>query len=262
MTTARFRLFLDPVIRQLAPSFDGLVLYVDGIENSASDGWSQSLLDAAWRLVHALPSEPAKHPHMLAWASVYARFGARPKAYSNGCLALASRERLPSINVLVDLYNSVALEHMLPIGGEDWDTLASRLLRTRALGHEPFLGNSSDAVPQYAEPGEPIWVDAAGVTTRRFNWRQAKRTRITEATRAAYFVLDAVAPYSRMQLETAADGLARRIEERWPRARMELSELASLDPKRPESDQRTRTPPYAQPVDSNTCCPVPSLPHS
>lgn len=225
--TKRYRLLMDPVICELAPTFTGLVVYVDGIDNAPSDAWSQGLLSAAQRSVRALPFQPEAHPHMAAWASVYRSFGARPKLYKNGCLALASRECVPAINALVDVYNAVALEQMLPIGGEDWDALSSDLLRTTALGHEEFLGNEADGVPQRAERGEPIWRDAAGVTTRRFNWRQARRTRITESTRAAYFVLDAVAPYTPTLLEAAAEALLRRVHERWPRARAELSRLES-----------------------------------
>jgi len=227
--TRRFGLFLDPVILQLVPSYRGLVVYVEGVENFASDGWSVALLRAAERHIAALPNPPALHPHMQAWASVYRGFGARPKLYKNGCLALASRGHVPPINGLVDLYNAVAMTHMLPIGGEDWDCLDSHLLRTTALGHEEFVGNDANDTPEHPYPGEPIWLDRAGVTTRRFNWRQARRTCITLATRAAYFVLDAVAPYSHDQLDSAAEALQRLIGERWPDARTRVGPLRSSD---------------------------------
>ncbi|HTV21052.1 MAG TPA: phenylalanine--tRNA ligase beta subunit-related protein [Polyangiaceae bacterium] len=217
--TGRFGLYLDPVILERVPSFRGLVVFVDGIENFASDEWSRALLCCAERRIAALPGSPEQHPHMQAWASVYRGFGARPKLYKNGCLALASRERVPAINGLVDLYNAVALSHMLPIGGEDWDRLESHLLRTTALGDEEFVGNEPSSTPERPYPGEPIWLDRAGVTTRRFNWRQARRTRITLATRAAYFVLDAVAPYTPAHLAGAAAELQQLIQQRWPRAR-------------------------------------------
>ena len=151
---------------------------------------------------------------MQAWASVYRQFGARPKLYKNGCLALAKRECVPRINVLVDMYNAVAMTYMLPIGGEDWDALQSNLLRTTARGNEEFIGNEPDSVPEHPCRGEPIWLDRAGVTTRRFNWRQAWRTRITPSTRAAYFVLDTVAPYTPAQLGAATQGLLGLLHQR------------------------------------------------
>jgi DNA/RNA-binding domain of Phe-tRNA-synthetase-like protein len=123
---------------------------------------------------------------------------------------------------LVDTYNAVAMKYMVPIGGEDWDSLESDLVRRRARGDEPFLGNQPDSAPELADAGEPIWIDAGGVTTRRFNWRQAKRTRITLGTRAAYFVFDAVAPYSRAHVESGAAELLGLVRERWPSASAEL----------------------------------------
>lgn len=226
--TVRFGLFVDPAIARLAPSHRGLVVYVDGVQNFGSDDGSSSLLRAAEQRVSAAPRAPELHPHMQAWAMVYRSFGARPKLYKNGCLALASRERVPRINGLVDIYNAVALTHMLPIGGEDWERLESPLLRTLARGDEVFIGNDAHGAPEHPHPGEPIWLDRAGVTTRRFNWRQARRTRITLETRAAFFVLDAVAPYTHAHLAAAADDLMRLLQQRWPRARMSAAPLPFL----------------------------------
>src|SRR5688572_3009393 len=230
MKTRRYRLFMDPAIREIAPSFVGLVVYVDGVTNGPSDGWSDALLRTAAERVTSLPGVPEAHPHMRAWSEVYRRFGARPKLYKNGCLALANRTPVPRINVLVDLYNSVAMSQMLPIGGEDWDTLQSNLLRTRALGHEEFSCSEACSSVECPQPGEPVWLDRAGVTTRRFNWRQARRTRITLETRAAYFVLDAVAPYDQTHVEAAAARLVELVRQRWPRAGIEVAPLSALTP--------------------------------
>jgi len=217
----RFRLYLHPSIYELAPSYMGIVMYVDGIQNGPSDDWSEALLSSAERATTTSPVSAEQHPHMCAWADVYRAFGARPKNYKNGCLALASRPHVPRINALVDAYNAIALKHMIPIGGEDWDSLQSDLLRTRARGHEVFFGNEAHSRAETAAPGEPIWLDAAGVTTRRFNWRQARRTRITHETRAAYFVLDALAPYSQVQLQVGAQDLQCALRARWPNAVIE-----------------------------------------
>jgi DNA/RNA-binding domain of Phe-tRNA-synthetase-like protein len=221
----RFRLSMDPVIGEIAPTFTGLVLYVDGIVNSASDAWSNELLTRAEQCVAALPFPPAEHPHMQAWADVYRKFGARPKLYKNGCLALARRQSVPRINAVVDMYNAVAMTHMLPIGGEDWDQLESELVRTTARGHEVFLANDAEGLPEHPLRGEPVWLDKSGVTTRRFNWRQSRRTRITLATRAAYFVLDGVAPYVHSNVEGAARELTRLVLERWPLADTDMAAL-------------------------------------
>ena len=60
---------------------------------------------------------------------------------------------------------------------------------------------------EHPEPGEVVWCDDAGVTCRRWNWRQGRRTRLTEATTAALFVLDALAPLPDHALAAAGDEL-------------------------------------------------------
>ena len=62
-------------------------------------------------------------------------------------------------------------------------------------------------VVAFPEPGEVIWVDSAGVTCRRWNWRQCIRTRLTEKTQNVYFVLDRLAPYSIEALVAAGEDL-------------------------------------------------------
>ena len=65
--------------------------------------------------------------------------------------------------------------------------------------------------------GEPIWVDAAGVTCRRWNHSQCQRTRITEDTNNAYFVLDRLAPFPLDSLQAAADELLQHLRRISPR---------------------------------------------
>ena len=57
------------------------------------------------------------------------------------------------------------------------------------------------------DPGEVVWRDDAGVTCRRWNWRQTTRTRLTTATTRAVFVLDALGPLSDGALVAAGDAL-------------------------------------------------------
>src|SRR5581483_12509356 len=82
----------------------------------------------------------------------------------------------------------------------------------RATGAEPF-GTIADgtAVTEHPDPGEVTWRDDAGVTCRRWNWRQAYRTRLREDTTAALFILDALDPTTDEALAGAADDLLTRL---------------------------------------------------
>lgn len=52
-----------------------------------------------------------------------------------------------------------------------------------------------------------VWCDGAGVTCRRWNWRQGRRTHLTEQTSSALFILDALDPVSDADVHGAADDL-------------------------------------------------------
>jgi DNA/RNA-binding domain of Phe-tRNA-synthetase-like protein len=119
---------------------------------------------------------------------------------------------LPRINVLVDLYNAISVRHLIPVGGEDLDRLQGPLRLTVADGSEPFEG--PDAEPP--KPGEVVWRDDAGVTCRRWNWRQGTRTRLTEASTRAFFVFDRLPALPAEQFERATSELTSALTARWP----------------------------------------------
>ena len=51
----------------------------------------------------------------------------------------------------------------------------------------------------------------AGVTCRRWNWRQGRRTQLSEQTTTALFILDALDPMTDDALQAAADDLLVRL---------------------------------------------------
>lgn len=61
---------------------------------------------------------------------------------------------------------------------------------------------------EHPAPGEVVWRDDAGVTCRRWNWRQCTRTRLTHTTTRALFVLDALGPVDDAELTAAGDRLS------------------------------------------------------
>ena len=85
------------------------------------------------------------------------------------------------------------------------------------------------AVIEHPEPGEVVWCDDAGVTCRRWNWRQARRTQLRDDTTAALFILDALDPMTDEALHAAADDLV-----------AHLSTAGTRRPRRPPPARRQR----------------------
>ncbi|MGW0697620.1 B3/4 domain-containing protein [Streptomyces sp. NBC_01579] len=214
-------------VRTLAPGFTYLAVEARGLVNGESNEDSSALLDdATRRLVARLDGRaPHEDPHVAAWRDTYTAFGAKPSRTRNSAEALARRALtdagLPRINLLVDLYNAISVAHLIPVGGEDTDRIKGAMRLVRSTGQEPFrtVAGGEDAV-EHPEPGEVVWCDDEGVTCRRWNWRQGVRTRLTEESVNALFLLESLAPMTIGELEAAGTELAESLEKLSPGARI------------------------------------------
>jgi DNA/RNA-binding domain of Phe-tRNA-synthetase-like protein len=154
-------------------------------------------------------------PRIACWREAYRKFGASPKkspsSIENLLRRVAKGEPLRPINPLVDIYNAVSLESVLPAGGEDLARLQGDVVLCLAGDAEPpvLLLGEGEARPPH--PGEVIYRDEISAVCRRWNWKEADRTKLTAATRHALLVVEALPPASRGELEQALADLAERI---------------------------------------------------
>ena len=159
----------------------------------------------------------AEHPHIAPWRKAYRKFGAKPKDHPSSIENLVRRtlkgQPLPSINPLVDLYNTVSLRHLVPVGGEDLDRIEGDVLLTIAATDEPPVLLLGEAEPRPPKPGEVIYRDDLGAICRRWNWKEADRTKLTPTTRNAVLVIEGLPPVGPDLVQRAADDLAALIRE-------------------------------------------------
>jgi DNA/RNA-binding domain of Phe-tRNA-synthetase-like protein len=215
---------VDPAVRALRPDYRALLVTVDGLVPGPSDDAGDALLQEAEAAARkALGGRPPEElPHVAAWREAYRAFGAKPQRTRNSLEALLRRVEsgLPRVNRLTDLYNAVSVLHQVPLGGEDLDRYASAPRLIRAAGTELFdTVAGGAAVTEHPEPGEVVWCDDDGVTCRRWNWRQGRRTQLREDTTAALFILDALGPMTGEALDAAADDLIARLTRLGPGVR-------------------------------------------
>ena len=222
---------VDGAVFELRPDYRAVLLAVDGIVSGPSDQASDALLAAAEEAaLEALSDRPPEElAHVAAWRDAYRAFGAKPQRTRNSLEALLRRAAsgLPRVNRITDTYNAVSVRHQLPVGGEDLDRYVGSPRLVRAVGDETFdtVADGVGVIEQ-PEPGEVVWCDAAGVTCRRWNWRQAGRTRLGDETSAALFILDALAPVTGEALHAAADDLVAQLERFGPDVRAARREVA------------------------------------
>lgn len=203
---------VDRDVLALRPDYRALLVVVEGIVPAPGDSSSEELLRAAEdQARQALAERPVEElPHVAAWRAAYRAFGAKPQRTRNSLEALTRRAPagLPRVNRLTDVYNAVSVLHQVPIGGEDLARYGGPPRLVRATGDERFDTVAAGAeLLEHPDPGEVVWRDDLGVTCRRWNWRQARRTQLREDTTTALFILDALDPMSDEALVGAADDL-------------------------------------------------------
>lgn len=166
--------------------------------------------------------DAGRDAHLAAWADAYRTFGAKPNRTPCSAAALLKRTRkegaLPCISPLVDAYNAISVLYGIPVGGEDLDRYKGRPHLRVATGDEPFE-TVQDGRPMIETPetGEIVWCDDQGVTCRRWNWRQGRRTMITAESTSLWLVLEALGPLTQERLNRAAAHLANVITSLCPK---------------------------------------------
>lgn len=214
---------------RLAPDFLDLfpealigVVRVRGCDNSRrGDSSAESAVEAELQQAAAAAANRfagaalADEPRIACWRDAYRRFGANPKQSPSSIESLLRRAVKGGgprpINPLVDLYNAVSLTHLLPAGGEDLAHVRGDVVLCRAGAAEPPLILLGDAEPRPPHPGEVIYRDDLSALCRRWNWREADRTKLTADTRDALLVLEALPPAGREDLRRALADLAARV---------------------------------------------------
>ena len=200
---------------ELRPDYLALIIAIDGIQPSPSNSTSSQLLLSAETTAKSRISSTVvtEIPEIKAWRETYKSFGAKPKKYQSSIEALTRRAvagGLPRVNRLTDIYNAISVSHNICLGGEDLDAYVGVPRLIRATGEEKFKTKNGDERP---EVGEVVWCDDEGVTCRNWNWRQCVRTQLSDETTAALFILDALAPVGKEELEVAGAELVQRLKE-------------------------------------------------
>ncbi|GAB5896543.1 B3/B4 domain-containing protein [Mycolicibacterium mageritense] len=225
---------VDSAVYDLRPDYRALLLAVDGLVPGPSDEASDALLQRAESSARqALSAQPVDQlPHVAAWREAYRAFGAKPQRTRNSVEALTRRAEsgLPRVNRLTDIYNAISVLHQLPVGGEDLSRYRGAPQLIRATGIEQFDTTAAgESVVEHPEPGEVVWCDDAGVTCRRWNWRQARRTQLRDDTTSALFILDVLGAMTDEQLGAAAEELTTELRRLGPDVRVARRILSNGD---------------------------------
>jgi len=155
-------------------------------------------------------------PKIDVWRKTYSAFGAKPKenksSVENLYRLVLQGVNLRHINKLVDIYNFISLKHMVPVGGEDIDKIQGDVILTFAEPNEPAVLLLGDKEPRPPHAGEVIYKDNISAICRRWNWREADRTKFTEDTKNCFLVIEGLLPVTKQEIEAVTKELKDLIE--------------------------------------------------
>jgi len=209
------------IINQIFEKYPGVeigVIVIKGMDNTGRNEEILKLLriEEANQKMLLAETEIGSLPEISQWREIYRSFGSHPKDYRSSVESLLRRARagnkeIPHINKLVDLYNYLSLKFHLPAGAEDLDKVKGDIRLTFASGNEEGITIGSTQ-PEKCDPGEVIYQDEEGFICRKWNWREADRTKIDKETVNAVLVVEKAPSLSREKLSEALEEAEQHIK--------------------------------------------------
>ncbi len=138
----------------------------------------------------------AEVPGIKVWREAYRRFGIKRTSYRSSVERLlkncVAERALPNINAFVDIYNTVSLTHVLPLGADDLSFVTGNMSYRYSRDGDTFhdLADDGDPVDNPPKEGEVVLADDEKILCRRWNWRQDARSLISCDTSQAVVVVE------------------------------------------------------------------------
>ncbi len=219
------------------PTIRAGVVHATGLSN----GPSPAALQDEFRTQQAVSRSAmegrsmAEVPSIAAWRRAFSSFGVKPTQYRNAAEALlrrlVKRGDIPSINLLVDIANLVAVRYALPVAAFDQAHVAGSTQVCFAEGSEQFtdLGSGRVVSPR---PGEVVFVDQAGlVSARRWCWRQSRQSATGPQTVEALFTVEGHHDRAADDVAAASNDISRLLGRYQPDAQPAMAQLSPDNPR-------------------------------
>lgn len=156
--------------------------------------------------------KPQDHPNVLVWREAFKKLGISASKYYSSIEALLRRALkggpFPRINPVVDLYNSISLKYLVPMGGHAIEPIEGNICLGFAEGDEPFFPMEGGE-QEFPDKGEVVYKDEKEILTRRWVWRQCSKDRVTADTKTVFIPIDIMEGLPQNIYELISDGIER-----------------------------------------------------
>ncbi|CAH2211756.1 B3/B4 domain-containing protein [Tepidibacter aestuarii] len=134
-----------------------------------------------------------EYESIIPYRNAFKNIGINPNKYMSSIEAMTKRvskgSKLPFINPVVDLVNSLSLKYILPMGAHDMDDLKEEITVRLSKEGDTFIPLGCNEV-ETVEAGELVYSDRERIRTRRWIWRQSARGSITKDSKNIFFPID------------------------------------------------------------------------
>ena len=212
----RMRFSIQKELFDILPNLTIGMVVAMGVDNThpskeIDDLLSQSIEEMKKNFIGDKAQE---HPRIKPWRTAFSKLGISGSKFPSSIESMARRvlkgDPFPTINPLVDLYNSVSLKYLVPMGGHDLDTLEGDVHLRFAEGWEPFTpmgGGETMTVPK----GELVYRDDREVLTRNWVWRQCEKDKATKQTKNIFIPIDVLGEVGRERADEIIQELSHLI---------------------------------------------------
>ncbi len=192
------------------------VVVVKGVDNShSSPEIDRLLLQTVEKLRESFQAGKVQdHPRIKPWRTAFSKLGISGSKFPSSIESMVRRilrgDPFPRINPLVNLYNSVSLKYLVPMGGHDLDPLKGNISLRFAEGWEPFEpmgGGERIIVPK----GELVYRDDEEVLTRNWVWRQSEKDKKKKKKKNLFIPIDVLGEVGREVAEEIIQELSNLI---------------------------------------------------
>lgn len=194
------------------------VVVAKGIDNKIDIDKINNLLDENMKKVEDYFKEKKvkESLEMLPYREAFKVLAINPNKFMSSIEAMTSRvakgNKLPNINPVVDLGNSVSLKYLVPMGAHDLNSNNGDVCVRFSTSEDKFVpfGQSETEI---LDAGELIYSVGDTVKTRRWIWRQGEVGKVTNESCDVFFPIDGFKDANLDKVLGARDELANLLRE-------------------------------------------------